>query len=168
MAEEDADELVGTALELLRGNPYGFLTTVAGGVPHTRLVQHLAVDDDATVWVGTSPRSRKAAEVAAGGQVSYAVEDRAAFAYVTAVGTAAVVRDEEERAARWQDGLEAFFPGGPRGDDFVLLRLSPARLELMSFAHRIHPDPYGLVPAVLVRSGNGWVTAPAQRSDRPV
>jgi general stress protein 26 len=95
--------------------------------------------------------------------VCYAVEDRAAFAYVAAQATGTLIRDEEERAARWQEGLAAFFPDGPRGDDFVLLRLSPVGLELMSFAHGIHPDPYGLLPAVLERSDDGWAVVPAHR-----
>ncbi|MCM3885029.1 pyridoxamine 5'-phosphate oxidase family protein [Frankia sp. R82] len=159
----DAQELARTALDLLRRNLYGFLTTVAGGVPHTRLVQHLAVEDDATVWIGTSPRSRKAAEAADHAQVCFAVEDRAAFAYVAVQATSCLVHEEQERVARWQEGLDAFFPDGPRGDDFVLLRLAPVRLELMSFAHGIHPDPYGLLPAVLGRSDDGWTVLPAHR-----
>lgn len=163
MLKVDAHELARTALDLLRRNPYGFLTTVAGGVPHTRLVQHLAVEDDATVWIGTSPRSRKAAEVADDAQVCFAVEDRAAFAYVAVQATSSLVHDEDERVARWQEGLEAFFPDGPRGEDFVLLRLAPVRLELMSFAHGVHPDPYGLLPAVLGRSDDGWTVLTARR-----
>ncbi|ADP80207.1 pyridoxamine 5'-phosphate oxidase family protein [Pseudofrankia inefficax] len=163
MLTVDAHELARTALDLLRRNPYGFLTTVAGGVPHTRLVQHLAVEDDATVWIGTSPRSRKAAEVADNAQVCFAVEDRAAFAYVAVQATSSLVHAEEERVARWREGLEAFFPDGPRGDDFVLLRLAPVRLELMSFVHGVHPDPYGLLPAVLGRSDDGWAVLPARR-----
>ncbi|WP_262401365.1 pyridoxamine 5'-phosphate oxidase family protein [Actinomadura sp. CNU-125] len=140
-------ELFGVALELLRANPYGFLTTVDDGQPHTRLVQHVGVDDDGTVWIGTSPTSRKAAQISRHRVVSYAVEDRAAFAYACLNATAELVEDETERAARWQNGLEAFFPDGPAGDDFVLIRLRPHRVELMDFSREIHPDPYGLVPA---------------------
>jgi hypothetical protein len=72
---DDAAGLAGVAVALLRANPYGFLITttttiVVGGI-HSRLVQHLRVDDDATVWIGTSPRSRKAADVSGGEMACY-------------------------------------------------------------------------------------------------
>lgn len=142
-----SDELLDIALKLLRANPYGFLTTIDDGHPHTRLVQHLGADDDGTVWIGTSPASRKAAEISRHRTVSYAVEDRAAFAYLCLYAEAELVGDTAERVARWEAGLAAFFPDGPTGDDFVLIRLRPHRVELMDFSREIHPDPYGLVPA---------------------
>ncbi len=152
------------ALHLLRTNPYGFLVTVdASGGASARLIQHLGVDDEAGVVVGTSPRSRKAADVEREGRATYAVEDRASFAYVALSGPARLVDDQEERRARWEPGLQAFFPAGPGGDDFVLLEVRPERLELVDFAGGVHPDPYGLVPAVLARSDRGWVPAVAER-----
>ncbi|WP_261574178.1 pyridoxamine 5'-phosphate oxidase family protein [Frankia gtarii] len=174
------EEALAAARALLRGNPYGFLTTLGaaarrdasgqvaydGAVPHARLVQHLAVTDDLTVWIGTSPRSRKVADLAANpdSRVAYAVEDRAAFAYLSISATVTVVDDERERAAKWEEGLAAFFPAGPLGDDFVLLRLDPRRLELMDFSRRLHPDPFGLVPVVVERRAGIWTAAPPDRA----
>lgn len=155
--------LMKIALDTLRGHPFGFLSTLGRDRVHTRLVEHLAVDDDATVWLGTSPRSRKTAQIACRPEVTYAVEDRDGVGAVTVQARAEVVGDEQARVARWEDGLLAFFPDGPRGDDFVLLRLRPYRVELMSFAHGVHPEPYGLVPAVIAWDGEGWRTVPAER-----
>ncbi|MGI5170649.1 pyridoxamine 5'-phosphate oxidase family protein [Spirillospora sp. CA-253888] len=149
-------DLLDVALHVLRANPYGFLTTVDDGRPHTRLVQHVGVDPDGTVWIGTSPASRKAAEISRRPAVSYAVEDRAAFAYLCLQTEADLVDDMDERTGRWQDGLEAFFPDGPAGDDFVLIRLRPHRLEVMDFSRGIHPDPYGLVAAVAELRDGSW------------
>jgi general stress protein 26 len=149
-------ELFDVALELLRANPYGFLTTVDNGQPHTRLVQHVSADADGTVWIGTSPASRKAGEISRHRKVSYAVEDRAAFAYLCLHADADLVGDTTERVARWQNGLESFFPDGPAGDDFVLIQLRPHRIELMDFSREIHPDPYGLVPAAIERREGSW------------
>jgi general stress protein 26 len=160
VSSEDAAGFFRVALALLRASPYGFLITgAAGGGLHSRLVQHLRVEDDATIWIGTSPRSRKAADVAGGEMACYSVEDRAAFGYVTVTGRPALSADLAQRRALWEDGLAAFFPGGPEGDDFVLLRLSPVRIELMSFAGAVHPDPYGLVPGVIERDAAGWRAA---------
>ncbi|WP_268761188.1 pyridoxamine 5'-phosphate oxidase family protein [Frankia sp. AvcI1] len=153
---------------MLRSNAYGFLATLGshGVAPHVRLVQHLAVTDDLVVWIGTSPRSRKVADIAANPdiQVIYAVEDRAAFAYLSVAATVSVVDDERERAAKWEDGLAAFFPAGPLGDDFVLLRLDPLRLELMDFTRRLHPDPFGLLPVVVERHAGVWTPTPPDRA----
>jgi general stress protein 26 len=149
-------ELVALAESIVGASPYGVLITNGGSDPHARVVQHLSVGPDCEIWIGTSPRSRKAAEVAAVGRAVYLVEDRPSFAYVSLEGRAEVVADDHERQARWHDGLRTFFPGGPLGDDFVLLHLVPSRLELMSFAHRIHPPPYGLAAATAERGPDGW------------
>ena len=86
-----AHRVFDTALKLLRNNPYGFLTTVHDGRPCSRLVQHLSVEDDATLWIGTSPVSRKAGQLAANPEVLYAVEDRGDLAYVVVYGAARLV-----------------------------------------------------------------------------
>ena len=156
-----SDELLATAVAVLRSHPYGFLGTAGVDGPSQRLVQHLRVDDDATVWVGTSPRSRKVAEVGRTAGASYAVEDRDTVAYATVIGTAEVVDDLTTRRALWEEGLRAFFPAGPDGDDFVLLALRPSAVELMSFGAGIHPDPYGLVPARIERRDGSWSTTRA-------
>lgn len=146
------DEVVrGRAVALLRENPYGVLATVSGdGETHARLVQHLVVEDDGTIWIGASPRSRKAIDVANHPQVAYTVEARPRFAYATVEGAARLVDEEVTRSRCWDEGLRAFFPGGPDGDDFVLVRISPSRIEVMDFTSGIHPDPYGLAPAVVL------------------
>jgi general stress protein 26 len=145
-------------------SPYGILVTASDtGEPHARLVQHLAVRDDAAVWIGTSPRSRKAADIARNPRVTYTVEDRTRFAYAALSGTASLAADAETRQAYWQEDLRAFFPGGPDGGDFVVIRVSSARVELMDFAGAVHPDPYGLVPAVAERNGHAWRLEQAYR-----
>ncbi|MEU7136266.1 pyridoxamine 5'-phosphate oxidase family protein [Streptomyces sp. NPDC046261] len=158
-----AQTLFTAALRLARANPNGFLTTHDGLRPHTRLVEHVGVDDDGSVWIGTSPRSRKAAHVAERPQVTYAIEDRAAGAYVVLCGQAHVEDGLHERLTHWKDAFAAFFPEGPDGDDYVVLRLRPERIELMDFSHRIHPAPFGLVPAVIERRAGQWERTEADR-----
>ena len=149
-----ADALLRVVEEVLAENPYGFLIT---GVEQARarLVHHLSADLADGLWIGTSPASRKAADVVAAPEVVYAVEDRGRFAYVSLSCSARVVDDDVARRERWVPSLATFFPAGPLGGDFVLLSLVPHRIELMSFADRVHPDPYGLAPAVLVQRPGG-------------
>ena len=134
---------------ILAANPYGFLLSHAPG-GHARLVHHLAGSDRTELWIGTSPASRKVADARAVAEVTYAVEDRPRFAYVALYCGVEIVDEPATLDARWVPSLATFFPDGPRGGDFVLLRLVPRRIELMSFADGVHPDPYGLAPEVLL------------------
>lgn len=141
--------MLDVAVRTLRSHAYGFLTTCVRDAPDVRLVQHLRVDDDATVWVGTSPRSGKAEHIRQRSGVSYCVEDRYAFAYAVVRGSARLVDDADLSEALWDPGLQAFFPDGPHGGDFTVVQIVPSSVELMSFADGIHPDPCGLRPAVI-------------------
>ncbi|WP_158675700.1 pyridoxamine 5'-phosphate oxidase family protein [Nocardia stercoris] len=156
----DPAEWYDVARRILDANRTGFLTTVCGGA-RTRMVEHKL--DDAGIWFATSPRSRKFADIRSDPAVTYAVEDRAAGAYVTLYGPATVVDDLATRREQWSERARPYFPGGPEGDDFVLIRLVPDRIELWSLADSVLPEPRGLVPAVLVRSGDDWAVAAAER-----
>lgn len=159
----NAQQLADLASERLRLNPYGWLVTNSpGAAPHARLVGHLSGDAE-RIWIGTSPRSRKAREAAESPLVTYAVEDRASNAYVAFQGHATVVDDPVARTNYWRESLEAFVPDGALGPDFVLISIEVNRIELMDFAEGVHPDPYGLVPAVLERDGTSWVMREAER-----
>ena len=157
------EELLAVSRAILDSVDYGFLITAAPDGPDARLVKHLAVDEDFGVWFGTSAHSRKTRQIGSGTAASFAVEDRPNFAYVTLKGHASVVSDLSARRERWQEGLAMFFPGGPESDEFTLIHLLTHRIELMSFAAKVYPDPLGLVPALLARTENGWVRGEAER-----
>jgi general stress protein 26 len=161
------DELVEVALRLLREAPYGFLVTAeSDGPPSGRLVQHLEVTADLAVTFSTSPRSRKAVRIARWGSATYLVEDLGHLAYAALAGPARLIEDLDERRRLWHEGLRAFFPDGPAGDDFVLVTLAAERVELWSLGDGVHPEPYGLIPASAVRTGEGWRTVAAERHAR--
>ncbi|MYW01942.1 pyridoxamine 5'-phosphate oxidase family protein [Streptomyces sp. SID3343] len=151
--------MLDAAVRIVRARPYGSLaTTDADGRPRVRIVQHLAVEDDATVWFGTSPRTRKAAELTARPEVCYSVlrDDGKASAYAALYARAEVIADPAELRARWIDELAPFFPAGPAGGDIVLVRLAPHRVEVLDFGAGIHPDPFGLAAAITERGPGGW------------
>lgn len=155
-------DLLQTALRVLRSQPYGLFATAGTGealsstAPRVRLVEHLAVRDDGEVLFGTSPRSRKVSDVVANPSATYAVEDRARYAYAAVSGEAMVVADRGLTTELWREHLRPFFPAGPTGGDFVLIRLVPEHIETMDFSVAVHPEPFGLVPAVVpVRRRHG-------------
>lgn len=161
--EFTADAVVGAALDIARSAGFAFLitsaTTPSSGVS-ARLMQPFAPDDDFIVWLGTSPSSRKVAELQADATATLAYEAVDGAGYVSATCDATIVTDDDARKAHWRDDWTAFFPGGAGGDDFVVLCLRARRLEVVSFAHGITPTPYGVKAAVVVREGTGWHLAP--------
>jgi len=153
------DQLLARTRQLLMDVPYVIVATIDGAEVSTRQVQPLDVTDDLTVLVGTSPRSRKAAAIATNPRATIAIEDFAAFAYASIACAADIVDDLDQRRSCWTEDIAPFFPDGPEGDDFVLMRLVPHRIELMDFTAGIIPDPYGLVPAAIERNGTAWAMA---------
>ena len=154
MSTADAARVLWVAERIISANPYGFLVT-GGAELGVRLVHHLR-GGLTELWIGTSPVSRKVAAVRAHRDVAYAIEDRSRFAYLSLHGTASLVDEPSILEREWQPSLEAFFPAGPLGGGFTLIRIEPERLEIMSFADGVHPDPVGLVAAMSRRTAAGW------------
>ena len=139
-------------------HPHGFLITPAdAGWRHARLVRHVTIDDDLSVWIGTSRRSRKVAETRRWGHATYAVEDRASVAAVMLSG---------RRRGR---GRSADHPLGRRVRGRSLPQVLPAtitrwcalpdEIKLIAFAHGVHPDPYRLVSQRFALTPAGWLAA---------
>ncbi len=133
-----------------------FITLNASGQPNTRLMQPFAPDADLTLWLGTSPASRKVQDIRRDPRVTLAFHHAPAVAYVTLHGLAEVITDIQARQQRWREDWRAFFPDGPTGDDYVLLRCVPAHIEALHFTQHITPAPFGLRPAILRRRGDHW------------
>jgi general stress protein 26 len=142
----------------MRSAQYCFLITLSrSGEPHARLVQPFEPEQDLTIWVGTWAESRKVREIQRNSRVTMAFHDKEDTAYVTLSGSAKVESDTTKRRMYWREDWIGFPPQGPEGDDYVLIKFVPSRIELMNFGRGILPKPYGLRPAVLVRSGESWV-----------
>ena len=143
----------------MEGVEYCFLITASeSGEANARLMQPFRPDEDLTIWFGASPRSRKVREIRANERATVAYEHPEEGAYVTLVGRATLERKEELRRKYWRRRWERYWPAGPEGEDYVLIRFVPERVELMSEAREVAPDPI-LKPAVLVREGKEWVVA---------
>ncbi len=145
------------ARAIIQRTRYCFLVTLdEAGRPNARLMQHFEPEDDLTLWLGTSAASRKVAHILADDRVLIADEDPDDPAYVTMLGAARIVRDPVLQRQYWVAEYLESFPAGPESEDYVLIRITPLRIELMSYARHITPSPYGLRPAVLVRAGDSW------------
>ena len=154
--EVGADRITAAARETVEAAKYCFLITVdAAGEPQARLMEPLAPEADLTVWMGTKPDSRKVAQIRKNPRASLACYHAKGPDYVTLIGRARIVEDLAERRRRWRPGWEAFYPGGPEGKSYVLIELTPSRVEVISHTHTIAVDSPG--PAMAVREKGRWV-----------
>jgi PPOX class probable F420-dependent enzyme len=127
----------------------GFITIDEDGRPQARVVDAFPPEADMTVWIGTNPRTRKIAQVRRDPRVVLLYTDPAGTGYVTIVGTAVVVNDPAEKAKRWKENWTPYYSDKNRGDDYVLIRVTPQRLEIVSYAHGLLNDPETWLPVTL-------------------
>ena len=144
----------------LQAADYCFLSTIGlSGRIDTRLMQHFQPQPDLTLWFGTSAKSRKVRDIRNNSQVTVAFYDPADTAYVTLNGAAQIVSDTDLQQKYWVEQWITFYPTGPEGEDYVLIKFVPSRIEVMNFARHITPEPYGLRPAILTRAEGNWTVA---------
>ena len=129
---------------------YATLTTLDDtGAPAARIVDPFPPEQELTIWVATNSRTRKAAQLARDGRVSLTYFDRAAEHYVTVAGMATLVRDLDARAARWKDEWKAFYENTYRGDDYLLIRIDPHRVEVVAPSLGFNNDPKSWRPVTM-------------------
>lgn len=141
-ARPDRPVLLKAAREVMEKARYCALVTNAeSGYPQARAIDAFAPEADMTVWIATNPVTRKVAEVKKDPRVTLYYYEPAGPGYVTLQGRATVVADPAEKAKRWKEDWAAFYKDKNRGDDYVLLRVTPVRLEVVSYGHGLLNDP---------------------------
>jgi PPOX class probable F420-dependent enzyme len=118
-----------------------FVTVGQDGALQARIVDVFPPDEAMVVWIGTNPVTRKVAEVKKDPRATLLCFDPAGPAYVTLVGRAEVVTDPAEKAKRWKEDWQAFYKDKNRGEDYVLIRVRPSRLEIVSYPDSLLNDP---------------------------
>lgn len=121
-----ARAIVGTAR-------YATLTTIGStGHPQSRVVDPFEPDSSFSIWIGTNRLTRKVSEITADPRVTLLYFAPDAGEYVTVVGSATIVTDSTERVRRWKTEWAAFYEGGPLGEQYLLIRVRPLYLEVVS------------------------------------
>jgi general stress protein 26 len=126
-----------------------FITIGEDGQPQARIVDALGPDEEFNVWVGTSPVTRKVAEIARDPRVTVSFFEPSGPAYVTLFGTAVLVTDPAVKTKHWKSAWAPFYKNESRGPDFTLLRFVPRRLEIVSQSHGLINDPVTWRPVSL-------------------
>jgi general stress protein 26 len=133
MLEYMADSTAGDLAELtriIRDIRIALLTTVGDdGQFHTRPVQTLKVEADATLWFFTDWTSPKVTELRHDVRVSLGYADPAKNVYVALCGEASLLRDPQQAKELWSIEQGAFYPKGPDDERLALLRVSIVHAE---------------------------------------
>jgi general stress protein 26 len=96
-------------------------------------------DSDMTIWMGTNRKTRKVTDIERDSRVTLYFYSSDAVGYVTVTGRARLVDDVEEKAMRWKAEWEAFYQD--RASDYLLIRVTPERLELVDYSREMVGDP---------------------------
>lgn len=142
--------IVKAAADVMQRARYCALVTIgADGQPQARVVDAFAPEDDLTVWIATKPVTRKVEQIRADPRVTLFYFDPGGPDYVTLLGTAELVTDPAAKKAHWKKEWAGFYKDENRGDDYLLIKVRPRRLEIVSARHGIAGDPATWRPVIL-------------------
>lgn len=154
----DLGKILEAVLATVKAQPYCFLITLdESGKPQARMVAAARVEPDLRIWIITSPGTRKVKEIRRDDRATMAFSDNKGEGYATLIGHARLVNDLDQKKTLWKFGFAAFFPGGPEGDDSILIEFVPDRIEVMHFHLKVGTWPWEFKPASLFREGESWV-----------
>ncbi len=143
------DELIAAAREIMITARYCALITVdSSGRTHARAMDPFPPEADMTVWFGTNSRSRKVREIRRHPRVTLYYFNRDEQAYVMLTGIARLVNDPKEKAKRWKEEWNDYYPD--RAKDYLLILVTPERLEVVSEKKGIKGDPRTWKPPTVI------------------
>lgn len=79
----------------------------------------------------------------------------AAVECASLIGKAILNDRVEDKKSFWADPFEAFWPGGPESNEYLLMDVTPDRLELRSFILGVAEEPTRWSPVTLERAATG-------------
>jgi len=149
-AAPDRAAVIKVAREVMQQARYCDMVTLGeDGQPQARVVDAFAPEADLTVWIATKPLSRKIAQIRKDPRVTLMYFNPNAMAYVTLIGRATLVTDPAEKAKRWKDDWATMYNDKNRGADYMLVKITPSRLEVSAFGSGILNDPTTWKPVVI-------------------
>ncbi len=136
VSELSNDSLLVIAREIMHDAGYCALITVdSTGQPQARVMDAFLPEDDMVVWLATNPRSRKVRNIQRNPRVTLFYFDQEGLGTVSLICKAKLVNDAEEKARRWKEEWEPFYPS--RQTDYILIMVITEKVEIVSIKHSI-------------------------------
>lgn len=143
-------DVIAAAIDIMQQARFSTLVTIGRDKqPQSRIVEPFAPDSDLVIWIGTNSVTRKVDEIRHNKRVTLTYFRPATFEYVTVLGTAVIDTDPAHKAAHWNVGWASLYKDQFRGDDYVLLKVVPARIEVISQQRGMRNDPKTWLPVTL-------------------
>ena len=117
------------------------ITVDENGKPQARAMSPFPPEENMVIWLGSNPRSRKVKQIKNNPNVMVYYYDTKGFSYVSVAGQARIVNDHEKRAHYWKKSWTQFYPDPDK--DYILIEVTPERLEICSFKYKLFWDSTG-------------------------
>jgi len=141
-------QIVAAARSIIAKSRYATLVTLGEkGEPRARIVDPFAPDSAFVVWVATNPATRKVGEIKRDGRVVLLWFEPGNPGYVSLSGKAVLVTAQREKNAHWKKEWEEIYPNRNRGSDYLLIRIKPTRMEVVSYKDNLVGDKKTWQPA---------------------
>lgn len=123
-----------------------FITVDQNKQPQARTMDPFEPEADFTIWLATNPNSRKVNQIRKNSNVTlyYCDGDNG---YVSLYGKAELVNNQQEKEKRWKTEWESFYPN--RTDAYLLIRVIPSRMEIISYKNNITGNPKTWQPEIV-------------------
>ena len=122
------DDQTRKVAELLKGERFGFLTTITmDGRLTSRPMTLQQVEFDGDLWFFAERDSHPVQHITASPEVN--VGAGSGGSWVSLTGDAIVVEDAAKKRELWNSAVEAWFPQGPDDDSVVLIKVQADSAE---------------------------------------
>ena len=149
-APPSREAILAAARDVIQKARFASLVTLGEkGEPQARIVDPFPPDSSFTVWVGTNPLTRKVGQIRRDGRVTLIWFDAGNLSYVSLAGSAVLVSDSAEKARHWKEDWASLYRDRNRGDDYLLIRITPMHMEVVSPANGMLNDPKTWRPVIL-------------------
>jgi general stress protein 26 len=132
---------------------HALATVDEGGKPHVRSMSPFPPEKNMVIWLGTFRNSRKVKQIQKNPNVVVYYYDAKGFSFVSLSGKARIVDDADKKAKYWKQGWEQFYPD--REKNYILIEVTPERLEMVSFKYGLLWEPTTGVPVASIDFGRG-------------
>ena len=149
-AAPDRAKVIKVAAEVMQRARFCTLVTIGeDGHPQARVIDAFPPDAQMAVWMATTPSTRKVAQIRRDPRVTLSYFDPNSMGYVTLLGKATLVSDPAEKAKHWKEDWAKLYQDKNRGDDYLLIKVTPLRLEVSVESQGIANDPKTWRPVII-------------------
>ena len=130
MAETEHQDEIKRLAEIIKGIKFAMLTTTEpDGSLHSRPMTTQEIEFDGDLWFFTRADTPKVWETNEHRQVNASFADPVHHKFVSASGTAVLVRDQAKIKELWKPAYKIFFPEGLEDPELALMKISVNKAE---------------------------------------